>query len=44
MQKKVHRSTKKKGGLTMPNMQQMKNMAATAQTHLANAKQVMNTV
>lgn len=44
MQKKVHRSTKKKGGLTMPNMQQMRNMAATAQTHLANAKQVMNTV
>ena len=44
MQKKVHRSTKKKGGLTMPNMQQMRDMTVTAKTHLANAQQVMNTV
>ena len=39
--KKTRRSTKKKGGLTMPNM---RNMAATARTHLANAQRVMNDV
>ena len=44
MQKKGHRRTKKKGGLTIPNMQQMRDMATTAKTHLTNAQQVMNTV
>jgi hypothetical protein len=44
MQKKVHRRTKKNGGLSIPHMQQMRDMATTAGNHLAKAQQVMNTV
>ena len=36
MQKKGHRRTKKKGGLTIPNMQQMRDMATTAKTLAAH--------
>ena len=45
MQKKVHRTTKKKGGLTMPNMpnmQQVSKMAAKAKTHLEKVQDLMN--
>ena len=42
MPKKTLRNTKKKGGLSFSNTQQLRNMAATAKTHLANAQPVMN--